>query len=417
MLPLEIPIAFEPLQQKARYKVFASGRGAAKSHSFARQLIAVSENERCRILCCREVQKSIDQSVHQLLSGIIRKSGRSDLFDITKTKIQCLKTGSEFIFAGLKDLRAADAIRSVEDVKYCWIEEAQNISEESFDILDPTIRVSDSEIWFSLNPRFDTDIAYSMFFDGQPSGIPGTVKTKNVEGAVVRFLSWRDNPFFTDENYRSMCRDKAISDGKYLHKWEGHLQTAAGNMIPRNWWNRYDPGEQRTYLMRFISADTAFSSKTTADYSVMTLWGFDRDHLDLLDMVRGRWEYPQLLAEAKRYLAQHTNQTDFINGVGSMGSMVIEKKASGQSLIQSMRDEGFDVLEYDPGTLDKISRVYAATPAIKFGRVRIPPDDYAPWVPTFLDECSAFRDDMKHAHDDIVDTVTQAEYTWRQTIG
>jgi predicted phage terminase large subunit-like protein len=98
-----------------------------------------------------------------------------------------------------------------------------------------------------------------------------------------------------------------------------------------------------------------------------------------------------------------------------LGSLVIEEKASGQSLIQSLKHEGFDVLGY-PATTDKVTRVNASIPSVFHGRIRVPPPDYDSWVEEFIAECAAFSDDLSHPNDDQVDAFTQAEQVWRESI-
>ncbi len=133
-----------------RFKGAWGGRGSAKSWSFARCLIAIAHTKKCLILCAREFQNSIQDSVHRLLESQIELMGLTQYFDVQKTTIISKVTGAEIIFKGLH--RNYLEIKSMEGVDYCWIEEAQTVSDESWQTLIPTIRKSGSEIWAVVEP-------------------------------------------------------------------------------------------------------------------------------------------------------------------------------------------------------------------------------------------------------------------------
>ena len=133
---LQIARAFEPLRKPARYKVFYGGRGGAKSWAYGLELISQSLQRPLRILCARELQISIADSVHKLLGDLISRLKLDPYFEITKTQIRSLN-GSEFIFKGLR--HNAQEIKSLEGVDICWVEEAQSVSRESWELLIPTI--------------------------------------------------------------------------------------------------------------------------------------------------------------------------------------------------------------------------------------------------------------------------------------
>ena len=146
------------LFDKSRYKVAHGGRGSGKSWSFARALLILAAEKPLRILCAREVQRSLKQSVHQLLKDQISELGFDYLFEVTEHVIRC-KNGSEFYFTGLAQHTAA-SIKSYEGIDICWLEEANTVSKKSLDILIPTIRKPNSEIWISFNPDLETDEIY-----------------------------------------------------------------------------------------------------------------------------------------------------------------------------------------------------------------------------------------------------------------
>ena len=152
--PRKLTFLFEP----ARYKVAHGGRGSGKSWAFARALILMAAKKPLRILCGREVQKSIKDSVHRLLNDQIQALGLGASFDVLENEIRG-KNGSLFLFAGLSQ-HTVESIKSFEGVDICWLEEAQVITKRSYDVLLPTIRKDGSEVWLSLNPDMDTDETY-----------------------------------------------------------------------------------------------------------------------------------------------------------------------------------------------------------------------------------------------------------------
>lgn len=215
-LSTEFPAKCRELFNPWRYKVLHGGRGSAKSWSIARALLITAASKPTRILCTREVQKSIKASVHQLLKDQIQSMGLPG-FSVLETEIRHVN-GSAFLFAGLSDL-TAESIKSYEGIDICWVEEAHAVTARSWTILTPTIRKSGSEIWISLNPELDTDETYVRFVSNPP------------EGAWVQQLNWRDNPWFGSvleaERQDTLRRDP---DG-YANIWEGEPRRVAVGAI------------------------------------------------------------------------------------------------------------------------------------------------------------------------------------------
>ena len=195
------------LSKKARYKVAYGGRGSAKSHTCARCLIILAMKSKVRILCTRQLQTSIANSVHKLLSDSINAMGLSDYFDITREAIRCTYTGSEFFFKGIQN--NINEIKSIEGIDYCWIEEASNVSTESWEILIPTIRKENSEIWITFNPDREEDATYQRFIKNPPPN------------SIVQLVNYYDNPWFPDVLQKEMEYCKEVDHGKYEHIWLG----------------------------------------------------------------------------------------------------------------------------------------------------------------------------------------------------
>lgn len=210
---LDIPEALLPLLEPRRYKVAYGGRGGAKSWGFARALLHQGTMEPLRILCCREVMKTIADSVHRLLSDQIVALGLQGWYTVQESSIKG-RNGAEFLFAGLRTLDAAK-IKSYEGVDVAWAEEAHTLSQKSLDILIPTIRAEGSELWFSFNPELETDEVYKRFVLNTPAN------------AWVQKVTYRDNPWFPPvleaERMEFMRQVKAgiRSQDDYDNIWEG----------------------------------------------------------------------------------------------------------------------------------------------------------------------------------------------------
>lgn len=203
---LEFAPKFKPLFQPKRYKVFHGGRGGAKSWEIARALILISSSRRVRVLCAREVQNTIRDSVHKLLRDQIESLGLLPWFTITENSIRS-SIGSEFIFKGLR--YDVQGVKSTEGVDICWVEEAQTVSANSWDVLIPTIRKEGSEIWISFNPLEETDPTYQRFVIDPP------------DNAVVVEVNYDDNPWFPDVLRQEMEYCKRVDYDAYLHIWRG----------------------------------------------------------------------------------------------------------------------------------------------------------------------------------------------------
>jgi len=181
MKEVPIPAAFEGLFEKHRIKCFYGGRGGGKSETVARWLLGEGMAETQNILCCREYMVSIKQSVHSLLAAMIVEMELEDFYTVKEAEIVG-RNLTKFVFAGLKNNVAS--IKSMYDIKRAWIEEGQTISENSINVLLPTIRAEDSEIIITMNPILPTDPAYVRFVLNPP------------KDSIVVKVNYDDNPFF-----------------------------------------------------------------------------------------------------------------------------------------------------------------------------------------------------------------------------
>lgn len=232
MFDLKIADAFEPLFRPKRLKVFFGGRGGAKSWAFAQALEVMGAQRPIRVLCTRELQGSIRESVHKLLSDTTDRIGLDGFYDIEQQSIRG-KNGTEFIFEGLKN--NVRKIKSMEGVDVAWCEEAEAISEQSWDFLIPTIRKDGSEIWISFNPADEQDETYQRFVVPYLSEIEsnGYYEDDNI---YVRKVSYRDNPWFPEELRKEMEDCKKNNYRKYLHIWEGECNADYEDSIIQPEW-------------------------------------------------------------------------------------------------------------------------------------------------------------------------------------
>jgi len=215
---ITLPEALQPLFEAHRYKFVRGGRGSGKSWGVARALIVQAAAEPHRVMCAREVQLSIKQSVHQLLRDQIEELGLSSFYDVLETEIRG-RNGSRFFFRGLSDI-TAEGIKSFEGCTRVWLEEAQTISARSWRILTPTIRAPGSEIWATYNPELETDETHQRATVRQH---PDTVSIE---------CNWTDNPWFPPELETERKHALAtMAPAEYQHVWEGQCRPAVEGAI------------------------------------------------------------------------------------------------------------------------------------------------------------------------------------------
>jgi phage terminase large subunit len=205
------PEAFEVLFEPKRYKVFYGGRGGGRSWSCARALLILGARQTIRVLCARELQNSISESVHQLLSDQIQALHLDEFYKIQRDRILGTN-GTTFVFEGIRN--NVNKIRSFEGIDYCWVEEANKVSANSWEVLIPTIRKEQSEIWITFNPELEEDYTYRRF-----------VKHADPETMHVVKTTWRDNEFFPEVLKKERDSLKTLNYDAYLNVWEGFCLT------------------------------------------------------------------------------------------------------------------------------------------------------------------------------------------------
>jgi len=246
--------------ERHRYKVFLGGRASAKSHSIATALVLDMWSSTQRVGCFREVQKSIRDSVHQLLADKIKALGLGADFEIQRDRIICHKTGSTAIFVGLSD-HTVESVKSLEGLTRAWLEEGQAITARSWSIFDPTIRAPGAEIWISYNPTLDKDIVHQEFAGESPP-----------TDAVVTRVSFRDNLHWNDELDVQRERLKRNDPDAYLHVWEGHTLKSNELAIFRGKYTVEDFQATTVWGSPLYGADWGFGSDPTV---LVRLWLHD----------------------------------------------------------------------------------------------------------------------------------------------
>ena len=322
-MDIQFPEKLQCLFQPSRYKVLKGGRGGAKSWGVARALLLRGAKQNLQILCVRELQNSIEESVHKLLSQQIDLLGLAGLYVIEKRHIYCPMTGTMFSFEGIA--RNVNRIRSFEGVDICWVEEAHKVSRGSWRVLIPTIRKEGSEIWITFNPELETDETFMRFVKDPP------------ESAIVVDINWRDNPWFPDVLRAELERDKARDYDEYMHIWEGHcLKNLKGavyakelrrareeNRITIVSWERAVPVDTFWDLGRRDMTGIWFAQRVAMQYRVLRYLEDSQEHishymkeLDRLPYIYGTHHLPHD-AKAKTVGAKYSVEQQ-VRGIGEV---------------------------------------------------------------------------------------------------
>lgn len=249
-LRINTPAWFIPLLEPSRYKGAWGGRGSGKSHAFAEMMIEAHVMDQNRSsVCVREIQKSLNQSVKRLLENKIAEMGADAYFEVQESVIKSRFGTGRIIFQGMQN-HTADSIKSLEGYDCAWVEEAQSLSQRSLDLLRPTIRKPESEIWFTWNPRQATD------------PVDGLLRGENPPAnATVLRVNYMDNPWFPEVLREEMEYDKRRDPDKYAHIWKGEYLRNSEARVFRNW--RIEEFEAPTDAIHRMGADFGFAVDPT----------------------------------------------------------------------------------------------------------------------------------------------------------
>lgn len=274
-------------------------------------------------------------------------------------------------------------------------EEAESITQESWDVLIPTIREPESEIWVTFNPNMKTDATYQNFVVNKP------------DNCITVQMNYTDNPFFPDVLREEMEFCKKVNYPKYEHIWLGIPNAEAGNLIKMNMFQRYRLPPER-FDSLYICCDTAFSEKKSADNSAFMLMGVKGKDKYILDVYAKKVTFVDLQRDLKSF---YQKAVEVYGRVNTLSAIYIENKASGISLTQQLRAEGLPIMEIYPTVhneelkkdivADKYTRFLEIEAELCSGYVWIP--ESASWLPEFEKECEAFTGGKQDEHDDEID--------------
>lgn len=387
-LRVEVPRKLKPLLANKRYKGAKGGRGGAKSHFFAEQVILRAYMRPTRIVCIREVQNSIKDSVKQLLIDKINKFGLMPAFDVLDSEIRG-PNDSIIVFKGMQSYNASN-IKSLEGYDIAWVEEAQTLSQHSLDLLRPTLRKEGSELWFSWNPRFKTD-PVDMFFSKNPPA-----------DAVSVHINWSDNPWFPEVLRKEMLHDFAVDEDKAEHIWNGAYGASQGAILAR-WINKAERDGRINNNVVFdphgapieVSGDLGFRDTASWWFWQRRLGGFallayDGDNgLDADDWIPRIQEMITSLggksvgkiwlpsdAKAKTFQSKHTSMEKFITAFGAGRIAIVPQSKK----------------------LDQISASRAVVPTCEFNRERCEAgiDGLTAWEFEYNEETNVFSREPLH---------------------
>ena len=247
---LKVANVYKPLWKNAKRRNYIyGGRGSGKSHDVAEYCLFRAYQAKIKVLCTRELQNSIADSVYSLLKNKITDMKLDFFFTVYKDRIVG-NNGSEFIFKGIHN--NVSEIKSMENISIAWLEESQSLSRESIDVIVPTIRAPGSILIFTFNPYKDNDPIY--------------MEMKNAtEDDLVIKANYSDNPWFPEELRLEMERDKKNDYQKYLWVWEGECLGLSDAQIFRG---------------KYVVEN--FETPKNADFHFGADWGFANDPTTLV---------------------------------------------------------------------------------------------------------------------------------------
>ena len=389
---------------------FGGVGGGGKTYALTQFLIYKAVTEQCRILCLREFSNSQKASLINEFKALILEQDleahfkeRLDLapkeraVKILGAEIQFKHNGSQILFAGINDNTAMN-LKSISNIKYCWVEESDFLTEYAYNILKPTIRAKNSKLFYTFNPRDKDAFIYQKAL------------ANNDELCKCVKVNYYDNLEFPEVlDIDREQNKKTMPPELYAHIWLGEpLAYNDSQVINTDLIGYFDDKKPVEYTEVFLTADTAYSKKEGADYSVICAFGRYFDEVRLLRVFRGRWDFNELQTQLKNayfWVSEFTGK--------ACSLVIIEKKASGISLLQELeRTTHLPLTEITPKT-DKYTRV--ANILSELPRLKLPADKENPlnsWIGAFIDELKMFRADLEHKHDDQVDALAYGlEYT------
>lgn len=381
--------------------IFYGGRASGKTYHIRLALTLMCLREKCHFIIFREVEQQIKfarddfkafldaQKIPYTLQPIKESIEYVDFIaSVTNYQIT-FYNGSTITLSFIND-KVSKKRKSLRlDLRGAWIDEANFITPQIRNDLLPSIRGENSFVIYSFNPESKEDIIYQ------------TALNPNLTTIYASKVNYDDNPFLPKAMEIDRLNDLEILPREvYLHKWEGEpLEYNDSCVIDVTKIGRFDDKEKELYETIILTLDTAYSTKESADFSVIGVYVKKDNEVRMLRLFRGHWDFNTLISTTKE--AFMWAQTK-----GSVYAVLIEKKASGLSLLQELkRTTNLPIYEITPKT-DKFTRV--CNVLSEFQRLKLPLDKENPmndWTEIALKELRMFRSDLKHEHDDIVDSI------------
>ena len=421
-ISLTIAPAFKDLwQTDFREYIYYGGRYGGKNYAIAQYLCVKLLQKRQRALILREfgvrgkdsvykdikdffVENDIEFKINDLDLEIKQYYKNENLIKFKATRILLTFNQSEFIFAGVND-NVVDSLKGLKDINFCWIDEANFLSEYSYNKLKPTIRAENSKLIYSFNPEQEDDFLYKK-----------AITNKDERCYVKKITAGRydsqkgewvcgDNPFLNATILADINSDFKTMTSQmfnFVHLGEP-LGVENGNVINTDLIGFYDDCIWQGYTQTILSADTAFSKSENADYSAIGAFGLKGNEIHLLRIWRGHYDFNELQEVLKGAYSYVSDKYQL-----PPARVIIEKKASGISLLQELQRTTHLPLSEVVPKKDKFARV--SNVLSEFGKLRLPQskDPINFWISDFIKECKAFRADLAHLHDDQVDMVCYA---------
>lgn len=308
-LQIKTPRVFKPLLAPSRYKGAFGGRGSGKSHFFAELAIERSLMDKTDIVCVREIQKSLAQSIKKLIELKIQALGVGNRFNVLKSHIES-DLGGLIGFQGMQD-HTAESIKSLEDYDIALVEEAQSLSQRSLDLLRPTIRKPGSELWFAWNPNFETDPVDTLLRGENPP-----------PDAIVVKANYRDNPWLPDVLKAELEYDQRRDPDKFAHIWLGEYQRNSEARVFKNW------------------KIEEFESPAGATFRLGADWGFS---VDPSVLIRCYMDGRKLYVDHEAYMVgcEIVNLPDLFRSVPDSEKWFITADSARPETISHMRKHGF----------------------------------------------------------------------------
>jgi phage terminase large subunit len=320
-------VLFEP---QWRYISVRGGRGSGKTVNFARSLLIRASQTALRVLCTREVQETIAESVYATLVAEIKVLGLGACFEVLSNEIRCIAPGCEggkFIFKGLNDL-TADGIKSMADINVCWVEEAQTLTERTLRMLSPTIRAPGSQIWFSWNAVLETDPIYQA-----------VVVKKSLPKCANLFINFDRNPWFPAELRLEEQTMAANDPVMHRHVWLGECLPAVEGAI---YFHEIATMEREGRIINMVHDETLNT------YAVFDLGFNDYTSCGLVQVLAGEKRIIDFIENHRVPLSWFSTELTSRGYTGSILVMPHDARhktlaGAGKSMQEQMEDLGWEV--------------------------------------------------------------------------